>query len=158
MKIKIFGSGFLFQTFYPLAPMDAQQGSKLSGLYAGGDLSTFIQKLFVFAITIGAIIAVVQLMRAGYLYMGSEIWSSKSKAREIFVNVIFGLLLLLSIWLILQKINPQILNLDILKVIKGQPAQGLVAPAGQKGVTPQAGCSYTDPDTGVCLVVPGSAY
>src|SRR4051812_19980994 len=71
-KIKITASGVMFQAvvqFQPIANIDAQSGSKLSGIYQGGDLSAYINKMFVFAISIGAIIAVVRLMIAGYQYM-----------------------------------------------------------------------------------------
>ena len=157
-KIHVAGSGMLFQAttqFVPLAPMDAQQGSKLSGIYTGGDLSAYISKLFVFALSVGAIIAVVRLMWAGYLYMGSELWTSKDKARGIFREVIFGILLLLAIYLILQKINPQLLNVTILNSIKNAPSSGQQSPAGtqpQGNQTCSGACSYCDTGTGVCVI------
>ena len=154
-KILIPGTGVLFQAaaqFQPLADLGAQSGSKLSGIYTGGDLSTYISKMFVFAISIGAIIAVVRLMWAGYLYMGSEMWSSKEKAKTVFREVIFGLLLLLSIYLILQKINPQLLNIQILDSVKNSASTGQQAPAGSQQVTATCtNCSYCS-SSGVCIV------
>ncbi len=151
-------SGLLFQAttqFVPLAPIDAQQGSKLSGIYTGGDLSTYISKMFVFALSIGAIIAVVRLMWAGYLYMGEGTIGSISKAKEVFREVIIGLLLLLAIYLILQKINPQLLNITILNSIKSTPSTGQQVPAGtQKQGTQTCGgsCSWCDTGTGQCII------
>lgn len=110
-------------TFVPLAP-GVEQSSKLSSLYSSQDLATYVNRMFVFAITIGAIMAVVRLMIAGYMYMGSgDMWSSKGKAKEIFSDVIFGLLLLLSIYLILFQINPNLLNLNALDQIKNNGVQ-----------------------------------
>ncbi len=59
--------------------------------------------------------AVLRLVYAGYMYMGSDMWSSKGKAREIIRDTTLGILLLLAIWLILFQINPNILNLNILQ-------------------------------------------
>ena len=116
--LKSKSSFVLYQTFVPLAP-GVEQSSKLSGLYSSGDLVTFINRLFVFSLTVGAIIAVVRIMIAGYLYMGhGDMWSSLNRAKEILTDVVFGLLLLLAIYLILFQINPNLLNLDVLKSFK----------------------------------------
>ncbi len=104
-------------TFVPLA--DVSRSSKLSNLYATSDFSGFINGLFKFAIAIGAIVAVLRLAYAGYLYMGqSDMWSHKGEAKSIIADVTLGLLLLLSIYLILYQINPDILTLNALKNIK----------------------------------------
>lgn len=110
--------------FVPLAQTPG--GSKLDQLYSdsSGSLSNFINALFKFGIAIGAIIAVLRLAYAGYLYMGqSEMWSSKGKAKEVITDVTVGLLILLSIYLILFQINPDIVKLKALDVIKSAPAQ-----------------------------------
>lgn len=102
--------------FVPLA--DVSQSPKLSHVYGSQDLSGFINGLFKFAIAIGAIVAVLRLAYAGYLYMGqSDMWSHKGEARTIMADVTLGLLLLLSIYLILYQINPDILTLKALRNI-----------------------------------------
>ncbi len=114
--------------FIPLA--ETPGGSKLGTLYASGDFSSFINGLFKFALAIGAIVAVLRLAYAGYLYMGqSDMWSHKGVAKGIIADVTLGLLLLLSIYLILFQINPDILKLNALKRIT--PVQQ--APATQSG-------------------------
>lgn len=102
--------------FVPLAPITVRGGS----LYGNtGDLSTFLNNVFKFALTVGAIGAVLRLAYAGYLYMGqADMWSHKGQAKAIIGDVTLGLLLLLSIWLILYQINPDILTLNALKNIK----------------------------------------
>ena len=107
--------------FVALAP--APPTSKLGVLYGTqGDLSGFINGLFKFALAVGAILAVLRLAYAGYLYMGqSDMWSHKGQAKTIMGDVVLGLLLLLSIWLILNQINPDILTLNALKNIKANP-------------------------------------
>ena len=102
----------------PLADIGSQS-SKLSGLYNSADLSSYINGVFSFAIGVGAVLAVLRLAYAGYLYMGSaDMWSSKGKAREVIADVTLGLLLLLAIWLILNQINPTILQFKALQNIK----------------------------------------
>lgn len=119
--------------FVPLA--ETPGGSKLGTLYASGDFSSFINGLFKFAIAIGAIVAVLRLAYAGYLYMGqSDMWSHKGEAKTIIADVTLGLLLLLSIYLILFQINPDILTLNALKRIT--PVQQSTTPSTPTPSTP----------------------
>jgi hypothetical protein len=111
--------------FVPLAPITTKSGNLYGG---GGDLSTFLNNLFKFAIAIGAIGAVLRLAYAGYLYMGSDMWTQKGKAKEVISNVVLGLILLLAVWLILNQINPDILSFQALKTIRDKPVQ-----SGQSG-------------------------
>lgn len=102
--------------FVPLA--ETPGGSKLGQLYTSGDFSNFINGLFKFAIAIGAILAVLRLAYAGYLYMGqSDMWSHKGEAKTIITDVTIGLLLLLAIYLILYQVNRDILTLKALRNI-----------------------------------------
>ena len=122
------------QGFHPLAP--APETSKLGQLYGSIGLADFLSKLFSAAISIGAILAVLRLAYAGYVYMTSDAWSDKGHAREVIGDVVLGLLLLLSVWLILNQINPQILSLDVLRGARELPAappqqQNSTAPSGQ---------------------------
>ena len=120
---------FADTNFVPLADITTKSGSLYGG---GGDLSTFLNNIFKFALVVGAIGAVLRLAYAGYLYMGqADMWSHKGQAKAIIGDVTLGLLLLLSIWLILYQINPDILTLNALKNIK--PVQG-----GSSASTPAA--------------------
>ncbi len=78
-------------------------------------LSSFFNSAFTMSISIGAILALFRIVWAGYLYMGSaDMWSSKQHAKDVFRDAIVGLLLLLAIWLILNLINPCILDTTVL--------------------------------------------
>jgi hypothetical protein len=91
-----------------------QDSAKLRDAYQNTEqLGPFLQKIFVGAISLGAILAVLRLAWAGFLYMGSDQWSSKGHAKEVITDVLLGLFLLLAIWLILYQINPQILELRV---------------------------------------------
>ncbi len=87
---------------------------------ANADLSTFVNAMFKAAIGIGAMLAVLQLARAGFLYMGSDMWHKKEQAKHLMQDAVVGLLILMAVWLVLNQINPQLLNLDVLRGIDGK--------------------------------------
>ena len=107
-------------------PLACYKGTPLSDVYSANTkqenaLPLYINRLFTIALSAGAIIAVVRLMFAGFLYMGSDFWDKKNQAKEIIQDVVLGLLLLLGTYLILAQINPEILNLNILKSFSSSP-------------------------------------
>ena len=60
----------------------------------------------------------------GYMYMGSaDMWGNKQQAKEIIGEAIIGLLLLFAMYLILYQINPNLLNLDVLKSMSSTNSQ-----------------------------------
>ncbi|MEY4747286.1 MAG: hypothetical protein RLZZ416_335 [Candidatus Parcubacteria bacterium] len=129
-------------TFVPLA--DISQSPRLSGLYDSGNLADFVQKLFTFALIVGAIGGVLRLAYAGYLYMGqSDMWSHKGEAKQIIGDVTLGLILLLAIYLILRQINPDILSLRALDAIKNNPAPAQEPGRLQQSQTPRADNAFT---------------
>ena len=91
---------------------------------ADANLGEFVNAMFLAAIAIGAMLAVLQLARAGFLYMGSDAWGQKQKAKHLLQDAFVGLLILLSVWLVLNQINPQILELDVLEGIEAIPSGG----------------------------------
>ncbi len=91
-------------------------GDDLSKLFCKAtDLPGMLNSAFQIAISLGAILAMLRIGFAGYLYMGSDMFTDKTHAKEVFRDAIIGLLLLLAIWLILYQINPDILTLSGLK-------------------------------------------
>lgn len=100
----------------------AEQSPFLSRLF-NPDLTLvqFFNTLFKTAIVVGAMLAVLRLGYAGFKYMTTDIVNQKQSAREIINQTVLGLLLLLAVWLILNQINPDILNLDALRTVR--PAQ-----------------------------------
>lgn len=101
-----------FVAFYAVQPTGGGDESLISRLFSNGtDLGFMLNTAFQVAINVGAILAMLRIMWAGWLYMGSaDMWSNKHHAKEVFQNAIIGLLILLAIWIILNQINPQILN------------------------------------------------
>jgi hypothetical protein len=121
---KLFGAstiGLLFQgttvQFQPLT--QGTNAGTLSGFFTSTDLAGFFNAAFTMALSAGAILAVLRLAYAGWLYMSSDAFGQKSHAKEVIQDAILGLLLLIGIWIILDQINPCLLNLNILQSIKG---------------------------------------
>ena len=75
----------------------------------GGYLNLMI-KIF---IGICAVLAVVMIVMGGVEYMTSELIGNKEAGKNKIRNAIFGLLLALGAWTILNQINPKILNTDL---------------------------------------------
>ncbi len=107
------------RTFFAFTPLtqgleNVGTGGALSRALQSGDVGTFFQAAFDIAIVIGAMLAVLQIGRAGVMYMTGDIISNKTRAKEILQDAIIGLVVLISIVLILKQINPTILKLDFI--------------------------------------------
>lgn len=121
IREKFFSGGTSALLFQATANFKALSGNEVSGsrLFSGvfngsiPDLPTFLNKAFELAIAIGAILAVLRILYGGMLYMGTDTFGKKSKAKEILQDAVLGLLLLLGTYIILEQINPEILNLNI---------------------------------------------
>jgi type IV secretory pathway VirB2 component (pilin) len=72
-----------------------------------GKYLNIIIKLF---FGIAGVLAVVMIVMGGIQYMTSELISSKEEGKNTIVHAILGLLLALGAWLILNAINPDLLN------------------------------------------------
>jgi hypothetical protein len=74
----------------------------------GGLLNGFIA----IAIGIGGVLAVAMIMYEGFKYMKSDNANTKAEMKSSIVKTTLGFLLLLSIFVILRTINPDLLNLN----------------------------------------------
>ncbi|HVM73666.1 MAG TPA: pilin [Candidatus Paceibacterota bacterium] len=100
-------------------PLACYSGSPLvQQAFSSGSLPDYINNIFNIVLSVGAILAVLRIAYGGYMYMGSaDMWGNKAQAREIIGDAIIGLLLLFAIYLILSQINPNLLNLNVMKDI-----------------------------------------
>ena len=101
--------------FRPITDGISEGPPLLARAFAGQNLGEFLTSLFNIAISVGAILAVLRIGYAGFKYMTTDSAGEKGGAKEIIQNAVLGLLLLLGIVLILERINPDILkfNLDL---------------------------------------------
>ncbi len=98
------GSGFVPITNFPA----------FTSYTSSSSLAPFINNLYTYAIGIAAILAVIEIIWGGFLWMGSGASvSNKEAGRNKIIMSIFGLVLVLSPYLILSILNPNMLNLKL---------------------------------------------
>ncbi len=91
------------------------------------DLTTYIQGAFNLAITIGAMLAFVMITYGGIMYATTDAIGQKEEGRQVINNALLGLLLVLSSWVILYTINPDMIKFDLtLKRPDIQPVRSVV--------------------------------
>jgi hypothetical protein len=101
----------------------------------------FIPGLFQLAIMLATGLAVLMIIWGGVQYMSTDAWGGKNDAKNTIWNAIMGLLLTLSAWLIINTINPGLLqfnlSLDPVKIEKNtnKPTGSTGAP-GADGLQP----------------------
>lgn len=80
-------------------------------------LSLYIKAFYDYGMTVAGILAALVLMGGGILWITSSGNDSKiTKARELIIGSITGLLILFSSWIILNTINPDLINLKPLDI------------------------------------------
>jgi hypothetical protein len=130
----------------------AAQSPFLARLFGeGATLASFFNALFKTAIVVGAMLAILRLGYAGFIYMTTDSFGTIGNAKRIIGETVMGLLLLLATWLILNQINPQILNLNILQNVR---------PSNPSGQSPDARAPCPPGQTltaGGCSILSGGA-
>lgn len=95
--------------FVPLT--NIPQLTEVAGAFS---LEAFLNALYRISIGIAAVVAVLQIMRAGIMYMGSDSgFAEKKEAKNLIALSIGGLILVLSPVIVFSVINPEILTLKI---------------------------------------------
>lgn len=90
------------QEYKNLISIPGINGEEVSGF--GG----YINALYIFAISVAAILAVIKIIIGGVKYMLSDIVTNKSDAKNEIKGALIGLLLIISAVLVLDVINPDI--------------------------------------------------
>ncbi len=91
-------------------------------------INQFIEYVFKFSIALAVFLATVQVIIGGFQYMGEASYSSKSAAKEKFRNAAMGLGGALACFLILQTIDPRLVQINT-----------EIAPICPKGLTDEKG-------------------
>lgn len=94
------------QTYVPLAgiPGVTDTGQRT--------LSDYINALFILSISVGAMIGVVKIALGGFKYMMSEVITNKSDALQDIKGALIGLGILISTFVVLSTINPELVNIS----------------------------------------------
>jgi hypothetical protein len=83
------------------------------GIEKANDLGTFLNAAFQFGLALAAALAVIMIIWGGVEVMLSESMFSKDEGKKRIREAVIGLLLALFSWLILNIINPDILNFKL---------------------------------------------
>ncbi len=76
------------------------------------NLQTYVPGLFKLSIGIAAVMAFVMITVGGIVYATSDSLTNKSEGRRYIENALWGLLLVIGAYVILNTINPKILSFD----------------------------------------------
>lgn len=79
------------------------------------DTQSYISALYVLAIAIAVLIAVIKIIWAGVQYMFSEIVTSKENAKREIRSAFLGLIIILGAVILLETINPNLTRFDFLR-------------------------------------------
>ncbi|MFM2339489.1 MAG: hypothetical protein RLZZ360_125 [Candidatus Parcubacteria bacterium] len=85
----------------------------IPGLEGQPTFDDYIDALYALAISVAALIAVIQLIIGGAQYMMDDLITSKSAAKERIKNALIGLLIIIAAALILTTINSNLTSLTI---------------------------------------------
>lgn len=95
------------------APSTYNLIAPLPGLSTGVTLEGYLTGIFKVVIGISGVLAVVMIVWCGIKLMATGSVSGKSEAKKCIWNAIFGVLLALGAWLILNTINPQLVGSNL---------------------------------------------
>jgi uncharacterized membrane protein YgcG len=119
-------NGSTFVPLEPCSPLTPYENDTSS------NLPTLFQAIYRICVGIAVVLTILQLTRAGIMYMGGDSITNKEQAKHLIQVSLLGLLLVLSPVIVFTLINPDILNfslnLDGLRVDQGQ--QGTVTTPG----------------------------
>ena len=109
---------WLYLFFIKVAHAEAQGGVQLlepinANTQSVKCIEEYITPAFEVFLGLAAVLAIVQFAYGGFLYMMSEAVSTKGEAKGKMTSAIWGLILLLACYIILQEINPTILTSNI---------------------------------------------
>ncbi len=97
-------------TYTPLAPLPDLTSSNLQ-LQTSVDFKSYVTYAFNLLIALGAVAAVFMITWGGFEYMTTDAVQGKSEGLAKIQNAIYGLLLILSSYLILRTIDPRFVNI-----------------------------------------------
>ncbi len=91
-----------------LAPLPGFSSSNTCAEPPCSQLGNFLRGLFTLLIVVAGILAVIMIVVGGITYATSDAFSGKSAGKEMMLHAVFGLILALGGWVILNSINPNL--------------------------------------------------
>lgn len=125
------------QSYTPLAlPTTGSVSFRISSL------GTLFIDFFRYTIALSAALAVFMLILGGVQYMSTDSWTGHHDGIERIKQALTGLLLVILTYLILQTINPNIVDISLLNKFTTNGAITTSSGSNPGGVTPGTVCSY----------------
>jgi len=114
--VLLFGVTTQVESYTLISPIPGV-GESVS-LSESGGAANYLNNIFTLFISIIAVLGVIKLMLCGFQYMTSEAISSKEEAKKCMTGVFGGLFIVLLSVLVLQTINPEILQLKFFATLE----------------------------------------
>lgn len=99
--------------YEPLAPLPGTTGDCADGTGQCIDFERYLPTVFTLLIGFAGVIAVVQIVIGGVMYLSTDAIQGKSAGRAKIFNALTGLILIIASYIILNTINPRALNLNL---------------------------------------------
>ena len=96
--------------------------------------ATYIPGIFSLMIGIAGLLAVIMIVYGGLQYLTTEAFQGKGDAKETIKNALWGLLLTIASWLILNTVSPNLVKFDL--NIDPQDIQGNLTPVDFNNLPP----------------------
>ncbi len=74
------------------------------------DFGTYLSQIFTLSLQLATVLAVVMVSFGGFKYLTTESFTGKSDAKTTITNAVIGLVILLTSYLLLNTINPDLVN------------------------------------------------
>ena len=102
------------------------------------DIGGFIEKIYIFSISIVGLLIFIRILQAGVYYFGSSVGATENKGTEMVKDALIGALILLSAYFILNIINPDLTKTNIfdLNKYKGDMQQYKESSSDKAGLPP----------------------
>ena len=115
-KIDVTKNNTVYNMLAPLPGITCMDSSGANTLCIGNNIGDYLNIVFKLAIGISAALAVIMLIINGITYMGDESIFKKTKAKSKMFSAVFGLLIALASWALLNTINPALTGAGGLKI------------------------------------------
>ncbi|MDP3741048.1 MAG: pilin [bacterium] len=134
----VFASLFVFQGASAQTTAGPTGFENICGRDAQGNynIGTCVQQIYILALGLGAIVALLMIILAGYRYMTASGNAQQVEgAKEAFASAFIGLIVIFVAFILLYLVNPDLVRF-----------RGLTFPAIQKTDEKQSGGGFEDPD------------
>ncbi|MEK7514280.1 MAG: pilin [Patescibacteria group bacterium] len=95
--------------YQPLEPLPTPSGIQINS----SDIGAYLQNIIQLIIGIAGVLAVIMIVLGGVQYLSTDAIGGKQDGRKKITNALWGLFLAALAWLILNTINPTLLDIKI---------------------------------------------